>query len=229
LGGYLPIRIVVESGSLPTNTYITWTDPYSGATRKLYFVAGTNRGYVLGTYVAKTGPTVNVGIPVYYVVEGSQVRLYPMEKGAVNPSEACSVVRNAGFGGTYNSVVAILDNQAYDCAFGSWSSTTIGWAQVASSATTASLYPSPTYYRVVVTVGSSTLSLYLSYWYFVDSDPGFFAVKPERVGSGISPFDDGDKEPGCQHRGGGDFGFWGAARDIRRWVGSCDIWCFVAY
>jgi len=29
-----------------------------------------------------------------------------------------------------------------------------------------------------MTVGSSTISLYLSYWYAVDSDPGFFAVKP---------------------------------------------------
>ena len=178
LGQYLPMRVVIESGSLPTNTYIEWKDPYSGATRKLYFVAGTNRGYVLGTYKAKTGPTVNVGIPVYYVVEGSQVRLYPMERGAVNPTEGCNVVRNAGFGGTYNSLTAILDRQAYDCAFGKWSSTDVDWAQVATSVTTAALYPSPTYYRVVVTVGSSTISLYLSYWYTLDSDPGFFAVKP---------------------------------------------------
>ena len=178
LGGYLPIRIVIESGSLPTNTYIAWNDPYSGATRKLYFVAGTNRGYVLGTYKAKTGPTVNVGIPVYYVVEGSQIRLYPMERGAVNPSEGCSVVKNAGFGGTYNSLTAILDKQAYDCAFNTWSSTDVDWAQTATSVTTAALYPSPTYYRVTVTVGSSTVALYLSYWYAVNSDPGFFAVKP---------------------------------------------------
>jgi len=178
LGRYLPIRVVVESGSLPTNTYITWTDPYSGATRKLYFASGSNRGYVLGTYTASTGATVNVAIPVYYVVEGSQVRLYPMEKEAVSASEACSVVRNAGLGGAYNYVFAVISNQAYDCAFNTWSSTTVGWARVASSVTTASLYPSPTYYRVVMTVGSSTISLYLSYWYAVDSDPGFFAVKP---------------------------------------------------
>jgi hypothetical protein len=178
LGKYLPIRIVVESGSLPTNTYIEWKDPLSGATRKLYFVAGTNRGYVLGTFRARTGATVNVAIPVYYVVEDSQVRLYPMEKTAVNTGEACTVVRNAGFGGAYNSIYAILNKEAYDCAFGRWSSTDVDWAQVTSSVTTASLYPSPTYYRVTMTVGSSTLSIYLSYWYTVDSDPGFFAVKP---------------------------------------------------
>jgi len=178
LGGYLPIRVIIESGSLPTNTYITWTDPYGGATRKLYFVAGSNRGYVLGMYKTSTGAQVNVAIPVYYVVEVSQVRLYPMERAAVVASEACSVVRNAGFTGAYNYVFAVLDNQAYDCAYNSWSSTTVGWTQVASSATTAALYPSPTYYRVAVTVGSSAISLYLSYWYTLDSDPGFFTVRP---------------------------------------------------
>jgi hypothetical protein len=178
LGRYLPIRVIIESGSLPTNTYITWTDPYGGATRKMYFVSGTNRAYVLGTYRATSGATVNVGIPVYYVIEDSQVRLYPMEKVAVATSEACNVVRNAGFSGAYNYVFAVLDNQAYDCAFNSWSSTTVGWAQVASSVTTASLYPSPTYYAVSVTSGSTTLTIYLSYWYVVNADPGFFAVRP---------------------------------------------------
>jgi len=178
LGRYLPIRVVIQSGSLPTNTYIAWADPYGGATRKLYFVSGSNRGYVLGTYTASSGATVNVAVPVYYVVEGSQVRLYPMEKGAVATSEGCNVVRNAGFGGAYNYIFAVLDNQSYDCAFNSWSSTTVGWAQVASSVTTASLYPSPTYYQVTLTSDTSTLTLYLSYWYVVNADPGFFAVKP---------------------------------------------------
>jgi hypothetical protein len=178
LGRYLPIRVVVRSGSLPTNTYITWTDPYGGATRKLYFVDGSNRAYILGMYRTSTGAQVNVAIPVYYVVEGSQVRLYPMEKSATVASEACSVVKNAGFTGAYNYVFAVLDSQAYDCAFNSWSSTTVGWTQVASSATTASLYPSPTYYAVSISSGSNTLTLFLSYWYVVDADPGFFAVKP---------------------------------------------------
>jgi hypothetical protein len=178
LGRYLPIRVVIESGSLPTGTYITWTDPYGGATRKLYFVSDSNRGYVLGTYRTSTGATVNVAIPVYYVVDGSQVLLYPMEKTAVSTSEGCTVVRNAGFGGAYNYISAVLDNQAYDCAFNSWSSTTVGWVQVASSVTTASLYPSPTYYVVSISSGSATLTLYLSYWYVVNADPGFFAVKP---------------------------------------------------
>jgi hypothetical protein len=178
LGRYLPIRVVVESGSLPTNTYITWTDPYGGATRKLYFVFGSNRGYVLGMYTASSGSGVNVAIPVYYQVEDSQVRLYPMEKASVPTSEACNVVRNAGFTGAYNYVYAVLDNYSYDCAFSSWSSTTVGWTQVVSSATTASLYPSPTYYAVSISSGSVTLTLYLSYWYVVNADPGFFAVKP---------------------------------------------------
>jgi hypothetical protein len=178
LGLYLPIRVVIQSGSLPTNTYITWTDPYGGATRKLYFVGGANRGYVLGMYTSSSGSQVNVAIPVYYVVEGSQVRLYPMEKSAVSTSEGCSVVKNAGFTGAYNYIFAVLDNQAYDCAFNSWSSTTVGWTQVASSVTTASLYPSPTYYAVSISSGSNTLKLFLSYWYVVNADPGFFAVKP---------------------------------------------------
>jgi hypothetical protein len=115
---------------------------------------------------------------VYYVVEGSQVLLYPMEKAAVSASEACNVVRNAGFTGAYNYVYAVLDSQTYDCAFNSWSSTTVGWAQVASSETSVSLNPSPLYYKVTVSSGSSTISLYLSYWYVVNADPGFFAVRP---------------------------------------------------
>ncbi len=178
LGRYLPIRVVVESGSLPTNTYIAWSDPLSGATRRLYFVSGTNRAYVLGMYRTSTGAQVNVAIPVYYVVDGSQVMLYPMERSAVVAGEACNVVRNAGFTGAYNYVFAVLNNQAYDCAYNSWSSTTVGWSQVASSVTTASLYPSPTYYSVTITSGSSTLRLLLSYWYVVNADPGFFAVQP---------------------------------------------------
>ncbi|MFZ8809692.1 MAG: hypothetical protein ACO2PN_16505 [Pyrobaculum sp.] len=178
LGRYLPIRIIVESGSLPTNTYISWNDPLSGATRRLYFVADSHRGYVLGTYRTRAGATVNVAIPVYYVVDGSQVRLYPMERSAVDATQACNIVRNAGFGGAYNYVFAILDNQAYDCAFRSWSSTTVGWVQVASSVTSTALYPSPTYYAVTVTVGGTTLLIYLSYWYAVNADPGFFAVTP---------------------------------------------------
>jgi hypothetical protein len=178
LGRYLPIRVVIESGSLPTNTYITWNDPLSGVARRLYFVSGTSRGYVLGTYRTAAGATVNVAIPVYYVVEGSQVRLFPMERGAVATGEACSVVRNAGFGGAYNIVFAVLDNQAFDCAFNSWSSTTVGWAQVASSVTNVALYPSPTYYTVSISSGSDRLTLYLSYWYVVNADPGFFALRP---------------------------------------------------
>jgi hypothetical protein len=178
LGRYLPIRVVVASGSLPTNTYISWRDPYGGETRRLYFVSGTNRGYVLGIFISRAGMRVNVAIPVYYKVEDSHVLLYPMERGAVATGEACNVVRNAGLGGTYNYVYAVLDNQAYDCAYNQWRSATVGWRQVASSTTSASLYPSPNYYVVSVTSGSSTLRIYLSYWYAIDADPGFFAVKP---------------------------------------------------
>jgi hypothetical protein len=178
LGRYLPIRIVIRSGSLPTNTYIAWTDPYGGATRKLYFVSSTNRAYVLGMYRTSSGSDVNVAVPVYYVVEGTQVRLYPMERAAVSASEACNTVRNAGLGGSTNVVIAVLENRALNCASFSWSSATVGWTQVASSVTSAPLYPSPRYYQVTVTSGSDTVTIFLSYWYAVDADPGFFAVKP---------------------------------------------------
>ncbi len=149
-----------------------------GATRMLYFVSGANRAYVLGTYRTSSGSTINVAIPVYYVVDGSQVMLYPMERSAVSTSEACSIIRNAGFGGSNNFVFAVLDNRVYDCRFNTWLSITVGWTRVASSVTTASLYPSPTYYSVSVTSGSSTVRIILSYWYVVDADPGFFAVRP---------------------------------------------------
>ena len=178
LGRYLPVRLVVESGSLPTDTYITWTDPYSGATRKLYFVSGANRAYVLGTYKNSKGTLVNVAIPVYYVVESYGVRLYPMEKASVSTTEVCNVVNGAGLGGSANQAVAILDGQYYDCGKKRWSSVTVGWVSVASSVTSASLYPSPTYYQVSATSGANTLTLFLSYWYVVNTDPGFFAVKP---------------------------------------------------
>jgi len=169
--------VVVESGSLPTNTYITWTDPYGGATRKLYFVSGSNRGYVLGNYRSSTGALVSVAVPVYYVVEGSQVRLYPMEKAVVSTTEACTIVKNAGLGGATTVVIAVLDNQSYDCGKKKWAAVTVGWTSVATSVTSASLYPSPRYYIVTVTSGSNRLTLFLSYWYVVNADPGFFAVK----------------------------------------------------
>jgi hypothetical protein len=178
LGKYLPVRLIVTSGSLPTDTYLKWNNPLSSSdVRAIYLVGGTNRGYVLGHYYASgAGVWVDVAIPIYYKVSGSSVLIYPMEKSAVNPSEGCNVIKNAGSGFTsaYEYVFAILDGQAYDCAYGSWSSTSIGWSQVGSSVTSASLYPSPTYYKVTV----NNVDIYLSYWYAVDKDPGFFAVKP---------------------------------------------------
>jgi len=178
LGRYLPMRVHIESGSLPTNTYLSWNDPLSGAVRKVYFVSGSNRAYVLGTYRTSSGATVNVAIPVYYTTEGSHVRLYPMERASVQTSEACNVAMNAGFGGAYTYVFAILENRAYDCAFSSWSSTTVGWSLVASSVTSVNLNPSPLYYVVTITSGSNRVVIYLSYWYAVNADPGFFAVLP---------------------------------------------------
>ena len=177
LGKYLPVRLIVTSGSLPTNTYLKWTNPLSSSdTRAIYLVSGTNRGYVLGRYYASgAGVWVDVAVPIYYKVSGSSVLIYPMEKSAVNTGEGCTVLKNAGspFTSTYKYVFAVLDNYAYDCSYNSWSSTTVGWTSVASSVTTASLYPSPTYYKVTV----NNVDLYLSYWYVVDKDPGFFAVK----------------------------------------------------
>jgi len=182
LGKYLPVRLIVTSGSLPTNTYIKWVNPLASTdTRAIYLVSDSSRGYVLGRYYASgAGVWVDVAVPIYYKVSGSSVLIYPMEKSAVSASEGCNVVKNAGspFTSAYKYVFAVLDNQYYDCAYNSWSSTTVGWVQVASSVTTASLYPSPTYYSVSVTSGSSTITLLLSYWYVVDADPGFFAVKP---------------------------------------------------
>jgi hypothetical protein len=54
----------------------------------------------------------------------------------------------------------------------------VGWMSVASSVTSALLHPSPLYYKLTVASGSNTLTLFLSYWYVVNADPGFFAVKP---------------------------------------------------
>jgi len=95
----------------------------------------------------------------------------------VSTTEACTIVKNAGLGGATTVVIAVLDNQSYDCAKKKWSAVTVGWAQVASSVTSAPLYPSPRFYTVTVTSGSDTLKLFLSYWYVVNADPGSFAVK----------------------------------------------------
>ncbi|CAG25649.1 hypothetical protein PyrSV_gp30 [Pyrobaculum spherical virus] len=178
LGKYLPVRLMVTSGSLPTNTYLKWTNPLvSTDTRAIYLVSGTSRGYVLGRYYASgAGVWVDVAVPIYYKVSESSVLIYPMEKAAVNPSEGCTVLKNAGspFTSIYKYVYAVLDGQAYDCSYSSWSSTTVGWTSVASSVTSAALYPSPTYYKVTV----NNVDIYLSYWYVVNADPGYFAVKP---------------------------------------------------
>jgi len=177
LGKYMPIRLMVTSDSLPTNTYLKWVNPLASTdTRAIYLVGGTTRGYVLGRYYASgAGVWVDVAVPIYYKVDGSSVLVYPMEKAAVNTAEGCNVVKNAGspFTSTYKLVYAVLDGQYYDCAYNSWSSVTVGWVSVASSVTSASLYPSPTYYQVTV----NNVVIYLSYWYVVDTDPGYFAVK----------------------------------------------------
>ena len=176
LGRYLPVVLVVESGSLPTNTYITWTDPYSGRTRKLYLVSGANRGYVIGEYHWYGSLSV-AGIPVYYRVVDNFVYIYPMEWSAFNPSEGCPILFNSGFYGRWHDMYAILDNMVHDCISGSSFSVPVGWELVASSATMVELKPSPTHYLVTVNVGNSRVTIMLSYWYAVNRDPGFFAVK----------------------------------------------------
>jgi len=176
LGRYLPVVLIVESGSLPTNTYITWTDPYSGRTRKLYLVSGANRGYVIGQYHWYGSPSV-AGIPVYYRVVGDVVYIYPMELSAFNPFEGCYILLSSGFYGEWYDMYAILDSVLYDCLNGDSFGTRVGWELVASSATMAELKPSPTYYIVKVNVGNSRVTIMLSYWYAVNQDPGFFVVK----------------------------------------------------
>jgi len=179
IGRYLPVVLIVESGSLPTDTYITWTDPYTGRVRKLYLVSGANRGYVIGEYHWYGTPSV-AGIPVYYRVIDNVVYIYPMERSAFNPSEGCPILSNSGFYGNWYDMYAILDNVVHDCLAGGSFGTPAGWELVASSATIAELKPSPTHYTVTVNVGGSKLTIMLSYWYVVNQDPGFFAV---RVGS----------------------------------------------
>jgi len=176
LGRYLPVVLIVESGSLQTDTYITWTDPYSGRTRKLYLVSGANRGYVIGQYHWYGIPSV-AGIPVYYRVVGNVVYIYPMELSAFNPSEGCPILLSSGFYGNWYDMYAILDNVVHECTSGNSFGVLVGWESVASSATMAELRPSPTHYMVTVDVGNSRVTIMLSYWYTVDQDPGFFAVK----------------------------------------------------
>jgi len=178
LGRYLPVVLIVESGSLPADTYITWTDPYSGRTRKLYLVSGANRGYVIGQY-HWYGILSVAGIPVYYRVVGNVVHIYPMERSAFNPSEGCQILLNSGFYGNWYDMYAILDNVVHDCLGGGSFGVPVGWELVASSATMAELKPSPTHYTVTVDVGNSRVTIMLSYWYAVNRDPGFFAVKVE--------------------------------------------------
>jgi hypothetical protein len=178
LGRYLPIRVVVTSGSLPTNTFITWTDPYGGATRRLYFVAGANRAYVVGTYRLPDGTPFIAVIPMRYVVQDNHVYFYPVERGAFDITEACNIALASGFDIPRRHVVPVISNRIFDCVSRTWTWERVRWVLVASSVTTASLYPSPAYYEVPVTVGSNSLIIYLSYWYAVNADPGFFAVKP---------------------------------------------------
>ena len=177
LGGYLPVVLVVESGSLPTNTYITWTDPRSGRTRALYLVSGTNRGYVIGEFYLYGYYSI-AGIPVYYRVSGNLVYIYPMEWGALVTDEACYILTEYSAYGEFYRVVSVTDNRFLDCLYLGWEDIAdVDWALVASSATVAELKPSPTHYMVTVNVGGSKLTIMLSYWYAVRQDPGFFAVR----------------------------------------------------
>jgi hypothetical protein len=180
LGKYLPMRVVVVSGSLPTNVYIQWTDPYGGRVRKIYFDGSSDVAYVMGTYTTGAG-TAGAVIPVRYVADGNQYILYPLDKASItSPGTACNILKNAGFGTATNLVFAVPDSQYYDCSLNSWSSTTIRWGAVATGATQAELVPPPgtSYYKVTYSDSTGTIDIYLGYWWFIDSDPGWFAVKP---------------------------------------------------
>jgi hypothetical protein len=168
--------MIIESGPLPTNTYIGWTDPYSGRIRKLYLVSGTNRAYVIGHYHWENALSV-AGIPLYYVVDGNMVRFYPMEFGAVRLNEACSILRSSGLTGTYYDLYSALDDGwLYDCLDYTWVGASLGY-ESAGRGKTVSLYPDPPQHIVTVNVGNSVVKLVLTYWYAVRQDPGNFIVK----------------------------------------------------
>ena len=177
LGGYLPVVLIIESGRLPTDTYIKWTDPRSGRLRALYLVSGTNRGYVLGEYYWD-GLFSIAGIPVYYKVIGNMVYIYPMERDAFNQIEACNVLMSFHCCAESFRVFFVTDDLFHECLYWGWEDVAhVDWALVASSATMAELRPSPTHYMVPVELDSSKLTIMLSYWYAVNQDPGFFAVR----------------------------------------------------
>ena len=177
LGRYLPVVLVIESGSLPTDTYIRWTDPHTGRTRALYLVSGTNRGYVIGEYHVY-GYYAVASIPVYYRVVGNMVYIYPMELEAINAGEACPIIMDyTSYAESYR-IFAVLDSWFIECLYWGWEDiANVDWALVASSATMAELKPSPTHYMVTVNVGDNKLTIMLSYWYAVNKDPGHFVVR----------------------------------------------------
>jgi hypothetical protein len=182
LGRYLPVRVIIESGSLPTDTYIAWTDPLSGVTRKMYFFGGTDRGVVIGTYQLPSLGVVIAGILVHYRVEGSEVLIYPMTatlSSTIANSQVCPVLRSSGLASTSQyHLFVVTRNTYFPCGSTLWSTATPGWTMVASLVTTATLRPSPQpYYVVDATVGSSRLKIILSYWYAINADPGSFVVK----------------------------------------------------
>ena len=181
LGGYLPTVLIIESGSLPTNTYIEWTCPASNHVRKLYFVANSHRAYVIGPYHWHAYYSVAI-IPVYYRVDDSYVFIYPMDYSAVNINEMCNVIHDAGYpNANFRDAFFVLgDSDNYDCIIHDFFDApyVLHWERIASSATSASLNPSPTHYRVTVNVNNNRITIVLAYWYAVDSDPGYFVVRP---------------------------------------------------
>jgi len=178
LGKFLPVRVTVASGSLPKDTYISWNDPAYGRARKLYLFSASNVALIMGTYTTSLG-TAGAAIVVWYYEESTgNVIFYPMARSEVsNPSSLCNVLKNAGFGTSANSLFTVVDSQQYDCGTNSWTSTTIRWGSVGSG-TYLTLRPNPTYYLVRVTGTNYAVDLYLSYWYFSTTDPGFFAIRP---------------------------------------------------
>jgi len=178
LGRYLPVKVYVESGDLPTYTYLSWTDPISGTTRMLYFEPDSGRAYVIGLYTHPTFGTAIAVIPMRYLIVGPEVYFYPSP--TVYIGDACDIAERSELAATsYIHIFFVLYRRFFRCEANMHViNANIGWVLVSSSATTVPLYPSPRhYYSVTVTSGPNRVIIYLSYWYAVNADPGFFAVK----------------------------------------------------
>jgi len=184
-GRYVPFAIKVD-GTPPTQTTITFTNPYNNGVYGIWFYDWPpTKGYVGGRYsTSSTTASEGVAVPVFFYQIGENTWIIrPAVRSEVwSTSEACNVAKSWAKSTTSPYVLSVPTQERYDCVYASWSSSTsVRFNQMYSGVTQAPLTPEsgkPLYYTVKITGSGYTITVYLGYWWFVTANPGTVAIFP---------------------------------------------------